>query len=122
MHSHYSLPGDKNGRLSGKERTEGVRGVVNDLTVGERTVGSWVDDVIISSKIKSKLIANSEIKAGDIDVSCSQGVVTLPVASAPKQSMAPRNASRAAPGASRTCTTSPWSAGWGTRLGGTGGL
>jgi hyperosmotically inducible periplasmic protein len=58
-------------------RTEGVRGVMNDLTVGERTVGSWVDDVMISSKVKSKLIANSEIKAGDIDVSSSQGVVTL---------------------------------------------
>ena len=58
-------------------RTEGVTGVVNGLTVGERTVGSWVDDVTISSKVKSKLIANSEVKAGDIDVSCSQGVVTL---------------------------------------------
>lgn len=58
-------------------RTEGVRGVVNDLTVGERTVGGWVDDVMISSKVKSKLIANSEIRAGDIDVSSSQGVVTL---------------------------------------------
>jgi hyperosmotically inducible protein len=58
-------------------RTEGVSGVVNDLTVGERTVGSWVDDVMISSKVKSKLIASSEIKAGDIDVSSSQGVVTL---------------------------------------------
>src|SRR5688572_9002697 len=58
-------------------RAEGVRGVVNDLTVGEMTVGSWVDDVIISSKVKSKLLANSEIRAGDIDVSSSQGVVTL---------------------------------------------
>jgi hyperosmotically inducible protein len=58
-------------------RTEGVEGVENELTVGERTVGSWVDDVMISSKVKSKLIANSEIKAGDIDVSSSQGVVTL---------------------------------------------
>jgi len=58
-------------------RTEGVRGVVNELTVGERTVGSWLDDVMISSKVKSKLMANSEIKSGDIDVSSSQGVVTL---------------------------------------------
>jgi len=58
-------------------RTEGVGGVLNDLTVGETTVGSWVDDLMISSKVKSKLIANSEIKAGDIDVSSSQGVVTL---------------------------------------------
>ena len=58
-------------------RTEGVVGVVNDLTVGERTVGSWVDDVMISSKVKAKLIAKSDIRAGDIDVSSSQAVVTL---------------------------------------------
>jgi hyperosmotically inducible periplasmic protein len=58
-------------------RTEGVRGLENDLTVGERTVGSWVDDVMIRSKVKSKLFANSEIKARDIDVGSSQGVVTL---------------------------------------------
>jgi hyperosmotically inducible protein len=58
-------------------RTEGVTGVINELTVGERTVGSWIDDVMISSKVKSRLISNSEIKAGDIDVSSSQGVVTL---------------------------------------------
>ena len=58
-------------------RTPDVDGVVNDLTVGERTVGSWTDDVMISSQVKSKLIANSEIKAGDIDVSSSQSVVTL---------------------------------------------
>ncbi len=57
--------------------TENVRGVVNDLTVGERTVGSWLDDVMITSKVKTKLIANSDIKAGDIDVSTSKGVVTL---------------------------------------------
>ena len=58
-------------------RTEGVTGVVNELTVGERTVGSWIDDVMISSKVKSQLISNTMIKAGDIDVSSSQGVVTL---------------------------------------------
>ncbi len=58
-------------------RADGVVGVHNNLTVGERTVGSWVDDVLISSTVKSKLIANSDIKAGDIDVSSSQGVVTL---------------------------------------------
>lgn len=58
-------------------RTEGVDGVQNDITVGERTVGSWIDDVYISSKVKSKLIADTDIKASDIDVSSSQGVVTL---------------------------------------------
>lgn len=58
-------------------RTEGVQGVQNDLTVGERTIGSWADDVLISSTVKSKLISDTQIKAGDIDVSSSQGVVTL---------------------------------------------
>lgn len=58
-------------------RTEGVRGVNNELTVGETTVGKWIDDVMISSKVKSQLIANTLIRAGDIDVSSSQGVVTL---------------------------------------------
>lgn len=58
-------------------RTKDVDGVENYLTVGERTVGSWLDDAMISSKVKSKLIANSEILARDIDVSSSQGVVTL---------------------------------------------
>jgi hyperosmotically inducible protein len=58
-------------------RTSGVHGVENEITVGERTVGSWADDVMISSKVKSRLFANSDIKAGDIDVSSSQGVVTL---------------------------------------------
>lgn len=58
-------------------RAEGVEGVVNNLTVGDRTAGSWADDVLISSKVKAQLIGNSEIKASDIDVSSSQGVVTL---------------------------------------------
>ena len=58
-------------------RTDGVEGLSNDLTVGEKTVGGWIDDVMISSKVKSKLIANSEIKSRNIDVSSSQGVVTL---------------------------------------------
>jgi hyperosmotically inducible protein len=58
-------------------RTEGVRGVSNELTVGEMTVGGWIDDVMIASKVKAQLIANTLIRAGDIDVSSSQGVVTL---------------------------------------------
>ncbi len=103
-------------------RTEGVDGVVNDLTVGERTVGSWIDDVTISSKVKSKLIANSEIKAGDIDVSSSQGVVTLIGRVSSRRSRTTRSASRAAPRASRTCTTSSSSAraerSWAARTGG----
>lgn len=58
-------------------RTAGVDGVVNDLTVGERTVGDWVDDTLISSRLKAQLIADTDMRASDIDVSSSQGVVTL---------------------------------------------
>lgn len=58
-------------------RTAGVDGVVNDLTVGERTVGDWVDDTLISSRLKAQLIAGTDVRASDIDVSSSQGVVTL---------------------------------------------
>lgn len=58
-------------------RTRGVEGVVNDLTAGQRTVGGWVDDVMISSRVKSMLIADISVKASDIDVSSSEGVVTL---------------------------------------------
>lgn len=58
-------------------RTENVVGVVNDLTVGERTVGDWIEDVMISSKVRSRLAGKSEVKPGDVDVGSSQGVVTL---------------------------------------------
>jgi hyperosmotically inducible protein len=58
-------------------RTAAVDGVVNDLTVGERTVGDWVDDVTISSRLKAMLIADTDVRASDVDVSSSQGVVTL---------------------------------------------
>ncbi|HVS02075.1 MAG TPA: BON domain-containing protein [Thermoanaerobaculia bacterium] len=56
---------------------QGVSGVDNEITVGEMTVGDWADDIMISSKVKAQLISNTLIKAGDIDVSSSQGVVTL---------------------------------------------
>ena len=51
--------------------------MVNDLTVGERTVSNWLDDMAIRSKIRSALLADSDVKVGDIDVGSSQGVVTL---------------------------------------------
>lgn len=56
---------------------QGVSGVDNDITVGEMTVGDWADDIMISSKVKAQLISNTLIRAADIDVSSSQGVVTL---------------------------------------------
>jgi len=58
-------------------RTRGVDGVVNDLTAGQRMVGSLVDDVMISSRVKSMLMADIAVNVSDIDVSSTQGVVTL---------------------------------------------
>jgi hyperosmotically inducible periplasmic protein len=58
-------------------RMEGVVRVMNYLAVGERSVGTWVEDVMISSKIKGKIMVESEIYAEDIDVSVSGGTVNL---------------------------------------------
>ncbi len=43
---------------------------------GERT-GAYVDDSWITSKVKSKLIADGSVKARNIDVDTQSGVVTL---------------------------------------------
>ncbi len=43
---------------------------------GERT-GAYVDDSWITSKVKSKLVADGSVKARNIDVDTKSGVVTL---------------------------------------------
>lgn len=43
---------------------------------GEKT-GAYVDDTWITSKVKSKLIADGSVKARNIDVDVERGVVTL---------------------------------------------
>lgn len=43
---------------------------------GEKT-GAYVDDTWITSKVKSKLIADGSVKARNIDVDVQRGVVTL---------------------------------------------
>ncbi len=58
-------------------RTAGVARVLNFLAVGERSVGTWVEDVMTSSKIKGKILIESEIYSEDVDVSVSNGVVNL---------------------------------------------
>lgn len=57
--------------------TEGVRRVVNDLQIGEKTVGESLSDSEITAKIKTKLAADPEINPFNIDVSTNEGVVTL---------------------------------------------
>jgi len=55
----------------------GVRRVVNDIQVGEKTVSQIVDDTFITTKIKTKLTVNPDINPFNIDVDTVNGVVTL---------------------------------------------
>jgi hyperosmotically inducible protein len=55
----------------------GVRSVKNDLQVGSRTFGQAIDDTVIGSKIKGKLITEPGIRSLNIDVDVNNGVVTL---------------------------------------------
>ncbi|MBN2373864.1 BON domain-containing protein [bacterium] len=43
----------------------------------ERSVGQWIDDSVITSNVKSKLLAHSKVKGLKIDVDTIEGEVTL---------------------------------------------
>lgn len=58
-------------------RTDGVRSVVNDITVGQKSVGERFADSTIVTKVKAKLAADPEINPFNIDVDANRGVVTL---------------------------------------------
>jgi hyperosmotically inducible protein len=63
------------GRLAAD--TSGVVRVDNTITVGSESAGEVVDDAVIVTKIKTKLVADLEVAATNIDVDSEQGVVTL---------------------------------------------
>jgi hyperosmotically inducible protein len=56
---------------------EGVRNVVNEIEIGDPTVGENVTDAWILTKIKSKLVADPQVSAFNIDVDVTEGNVTL---------------------------------------------
>jgi hyperosmotically inducible protein len=56
---------------------EGVRTVTNLLQVGSKTFGQALDDKVIGTKIKAKLISEPEIKSLHIDVDVDRAVATL---------------------------------------------
>jgi len=56
---------------------QGVRSVKNNLQVGSKTIGQTVDDQVIGSKIKAKLINEDGVPSMNIDVDVIKGVVTL---------------------------------------------
>lgn len=55
----------------------GVRGVVNQLEVGVRSVGQALDDKNLGVRIKAKLIGEPGIRSLSVDVDVYRGVVHL---------------------------------------------
>ena len=49
----------------------------NDLSSAGKAAGVVVDDTVITTKVKSALLADSDIKGLDVSVETSQGVVSL---------------------------------------------
>ena len=58
-------------------RTSGVRGVINDIELGDPTAEENINDSWIVTKIKSKLAADPDVNPLNIDVDVLQGRVTL---------------------------------------------
>jgi hyperosmotically inducible protein len=61
--------------------TQGVRDVVNRLSVegpsADRSVGDTITDAALTASVKTSLAIEKGVKASDIDVDTSYGVVTL---------------------------------------------
>ena len=56
---------------------DGVKGVENQLVVGTTTAGQTLNDTILSSKIRTELIKDPDIRSTNIDVDTYNNVVTL---------------------------------------------
>jgi len=57
--------------------TEGVVKIENQLIVGKSTIGQDLNDTILTSKIKVKLLQTSDIRSTNIDVDTNNNIVTL---------------------------------------------
>jgi hyperosmotically inducible periplasmic protein len=68
------LERDKAVRLAG---IGGVRIVDDQLKVGSAGVKATVEDSAITTKIKSQLLANTDLRHADISVTTNNGVVTM---------------------------------------------
>ncbi len=56
---------------------DGVRGVENQLHIGKTSAGQVVDDTVLTSKIRTKLIQASDVKSTNIDIDTNNNVITL---------------------------------------------
>lgn len=57
--------------------TEGVRNVINDVEIGETTIGERVSQSGLAAKVKAKIAADPELNPFNIDVDGSGDVITL---------------------------------------------
>lgn len=57
--------------------TEGVTRVINDIRIGEKSMGERLDDSAIVAKIKAKLTAEPNLNPLNVNVDSDDGVVTL---------------------------------------------
>ena len=80
---HVTLTGVVKTRRESKRAVQiasheaGVKSVRNNLQIGEKTWGESFNDQWLGSKIKSKLVAEPEIRSLNIDVDVHKGIVTL---------------------------------------------
>ncbi|MCD4676390.1 MAG: BON domain-containing protein [Desulfobacula sp.] len=56
---------------------EGVRSVRNQLLVGKTSAGQALNDTILTSKIKTQLLKDPDIRSTNVDVDTNNNVVTL---------------------------------------------
>jgi len=56
---------------------EGVRHVENQLLVGKTTIGQDLNDTMLTSKIRAKLLQDPDIRSTNIDVDTNNNVITL---------------------------------------------
>jgi len=56
---------------------EGVRRVENQLLVGKTSAGQVLNDTILTSKIKTELLKDPDIRSTNIDIDTNNNVVTI---------------------------------------------
>ena len=55
----------------------GVKSVKNNLQVGSKSIGQYIDDKVIGARVKGRLAENDAVSAINIDVDTNRGVVSL---------------------------------------------
>jgi hyperosmotically inducible periplasmic protein len=69
---------DRSRAVQVAQGVDGVKSVKNDIAIGqESSAGEVIDDSMLTAKVKTALIANSETKAHQINVETKDGVVQL---------------------------------------------